>query len=55
METTVKTSIMDGKRIIVMDDEIYELRRKIWKTIFNERGVCLIAMFLWHWGLCSMS
>lgn len=37
MKSTVKTGLKDNKRIIVMDDEIYQLRKEIWKTIFAHK------------------
>lgn len=49
MDSSVKTVVKDGKRIVIMDDAIYDLRRKIWKTIFTEKGTlsdCDVAMAL---------
>ena len=49
MKTTVSTKAKDGTRIIFMDDKIYELRKKIWNTIFKEKGDlsdCDVAMTL---------
>lgn len=49
MKTTVKTDLKDGIRGIFMDEKIYELRGKIWSTIFKEKGDlsdCDIAMAL---------
>ena len=49
MKTTVSTEIENGTRIILMDDKIYELRKKIWSIIFKEKGDlsdCDIAMAL---------
>ena len=31
-------NFMNGKRFIVMDEEIYKLRQKIWNIIFKEKG-----------------
>ena len=49
MESSVKTVVKDGKRIIIMDNAIFELRRKIWNIIFKEKGNltdCDVAMAL---------
>ena len=49
MESTVKTKVKDGVRIIYMDDKIHQLRGAIWRTIFKEKGDlsdCDIAMAL---------
>jgi len=48
METTVRTKIKDGTRIII-DDKNFQLRKEIWKTIFREKGDlsdCDVAMAL---------
>lgn len=55
MKSSVKTRLMGKKRIIEMDDEIYQLRKEIWKTIFaHKKGMsdCDIAMAL---SLCNMN
>ena len=49
MKTTVSTEVRNGTRIILMDDKIYELRKKMWDTIFKEKGDlsdCDVAMAL---------
>ena len=49
MKTTVKTMKEGDERIIIMDDKIFELRKEIWKTIFNNKGDlsdCDVAMAL---------
>jgi hypothetical protein len=49
MESTIKTKVKDGVRIIYMDDKIHQLRASIWRTIFNEKGTlsdCDIVMAL---------
>lgn len=49
MKTTVSTEVENGTRIILMDDKIYELRKKIWNIIFKEKGDlsdCDVAMAL---------
>jgi hypothetical protein len=49
MKSTVKTTVKNGTRIICMDDEIFELRRKIWRTIHKEGSDlsdCDVAMAL---------
>lgn len=49
MESTIKTKVKDGVRIIYMDDKIHQLRGTIWRTIFKEKGAlsdCDIAMAL---------
>jgi hypothetical protein len=49
MKTTISTEVENGTRIILMDDKIYELRKKIWNTIFKEKGDlsdCDVAMAL---------
>jgi len=38
MKTTVKTSKKDEVRNITMDDKIFQLRKEIWKLIFQHRG-----------------
>jgi len=49
METTVKTAKKGDERIIVMSDQIFELRKEIWKIIFKHKGElsdCDVAMAL---------
>jgi hypothetical protein len=49
MKTTVSTEVEKGIRIVLMDDKIYELRKKVWNTIFKEKGDlsdCDVAMAL---------
>ena len=49
MKSSVETGLMNKKRIITMDDEIYQLRKEIWKTIFAHKkdlSDCDIAMAL---------
>jgi len=50
LESTVKTAVRrDGTRVILMDDKIFELRKAIWRTIFEVRGNlsdCDVAMAL---------
>lgn len=37
MKSSVKTGLRGNKRIVTMDDEIYQLRKEIWKTIFAHK------------------
>jgi len=49
MKSTVKTMLKNGTRIILMDDKIHQLRGKIWRVLFKERGDlsdCDVAMAL---------
>jgi len=49
MKSTVKGGVKGNDYYIIMDERIDELRRKIWKTIFKEKGDlsdCDVAMAL---------
>jgi len=49
MKSSVKTALSGSRRIVRMDDEIYQLRKEIWKTIFAHKGDlsdCDISMAL---------
>jgi len=49
MKSTVRAGIEGNDYFIVMDKKIDDLRRKIWSTIFKERGDlsdCDVAMVL---------
>jgi len=49
MKSTVKGGVKENRYFIVMDKKIDDLRRKIWSTIFKERGDlsdCDVAMAL---------
>ena len=49
MQSTVKGDVKENQYYIVMDKKIDDLRRKIWSTIFKERGDisdCDVAMAL---------
>lgn len=37
LKSSVKAIIKDGKYILLMDEKINELRKNIWKTIFQEK------------------
>ena len=49
MKSTVRAGVKGGKYIVVMDEKIDYLRRKIWSTIFKEKGTlsdCDISLVL---------
>lgn len=49
MKSSVKAGIKENKYIVIMDKEIDNLRRKIWRLLFQERGNlsdCDVAMAL---------
>ena len=49
MKSTVKAGIKENQYFIIMNKKIDDLRRKIWSTIFKERGDlsdCDVAMAL---------
>lgn len=48
-ENNCRTELRDGTGVVLMDDKIHELRKKIWRTIFQEKGDlsdCDVAMAL---------
>jgi len=49
VKSTVKTALKNSTRFLLMDDKIYQLRAKIRRVIFQERGDlsdCDVAMAL---------